>query len=161
MLESQFTQPSARNRATDNEGLSPATFHQDSLWPPLLHPSGAFVEMESASEGVGDCEPVDTHAECVGADIMGSSPPAAGPVSVTDRLPAPPYVRSSMSSLYSPSELCKNIQEEGNSGTRAVAGSTREMECTQSQYQAISVLGQDVFFTEEFVVQSLDAFWDD
>lgn len=161
MLESQFTRRSARNRATDNGDLGPRTSHQDHLWLPLLHPSGAFVEMESASEGVGVCEPVDTHAECAGTDIMSSSPPAAGPVSMTDILSASPYVQSSISSLYSPSELCKDTQEEGNSGTGAVAGSTRAMECTQSQYQAISVLGQDVFFTEEFVAQSFDAFWDD
>ncbi len=35
------------------------------------------------------------------------------------------------------------------------------MKGPQSQHQAISVLGQDVFFTEEFVAQSPNTFWYD
>ncbi|OIW32939.1 hypothetical protein CONLIGDRAFT_695210 [Coniochaeta ligniaria NRRL 30616] len=133
------------------------------LRPPLLHLGGVFVEMGSASGGAGYYEGGNAHAEFIGSDIMNmkDSPSVVGPVSITEKVSTSAYEQDSTSSPYSISDLCNDIQMEGDSGTHAVAGSAREMEGTQIQHHAISALGQDVFFTEEFVAQSPDTFWDD
>lgn len=92
---------------------------------------------------------------------MDQSPSVAGRTSAVETGSTSAYDRNSTSSPLSRSGLCNDVQTEGGSWIHAVAGSAREIKGPQSQHEAISALGQDVFFTEEFVAQSLDAFWDD